>query len=419
MTEKLLQYIWQFRLFRQQQLTTLDGQAVQVLSVGTLNKNQGPDFLNAKITIGNTIWAGSVELHLFTSQWKAHGHTGDPNYANVILHVVWQHDATLDLNFPTLVLEPHIARTMEDTYEQMMHNVQFVPCESFLPAIRNISLIAWKERLLVERMEYKYRHISELLQAGQYHWEEICWWLIARNFGAPVNSDAFEAMARSIPVQVLGRQKHQLLQLEALMFGQAGILEQAYADAYPLMLQKEFRYLKAKYKLPETDCRVQHLRMRPADFPEVRLAQLAAMVSGSAHIFATILEAEHLNEVEKIFQSTANDYWHYHYKFDEASGFKEKNTGREFTRRLCINAVVPLLFAYGLHNKLDKYQQKALRWMEQLGPEKNNITRGFASLGIQNKSAYDSQALIHLKNEYCNPRKCLQCAIGHMILNPR
>ncbi|MEO6403975.1 MAG: DUF2851 family protein [Ferruginibacter sp.] len=416
MTEQLLQYIWQFQHYNINQLSTTDGQLITIVHPGTLNTNQGPDFLNAKINIAGTLWAGSVELHLFSSQWKTHNHGNDKNYKNVILHVVWQEDEKLDVAFPTLILQDRISMILLNKYGDMMGNPAFVPCYKHLPSIRSITLTSWKERLLVERLQTKASYIHSLLLQNNFHWEETFWWMISRNFGITLNSEAFEAIARSIPINILAKHKQQIIQLEAILFGQAGLLEKKFTEDYPVLLKKEYQFLQKKYSLRVAGVNLLFMRMRPANFPTIRLAQLSALVMQSQHLFSTILESRSITEIESLLAVTANDYWHYHYNFEDEASFKPKVLGRQMIHNIIINTIVPMLFTHGFYNNNEATKNKALMWLEQVSAEQNYITKGFVKLGIQNKSAFDSQALIQMKNEYCNQKRCLQCAVGNLIL---
>ena len=416
MTERLLQYIWQFQYFNNSSLQTTDTQPVQVINSGIYNTNQGPDFLNAKIKIDDTIWAGSVELHIHTSDWQEHNHSKDKNYSNVILHVVWNDDVDLKLSFPTLELKNIVPKLLLKKYEELMQDTQFIPCEKQLHRIEPLLMISWKERLLIERLQQKTIYIERLLDKAKMHWEEIFWWMLARNFGIKVNSDAFEKIAQSISINILSKHKAQLIQLEALLMGQSGLLENEFKEDYPVMLQKEYRFLQQKYKLKQVHAPLYFLRMRPANFPTIRLAQLASLIQQSEHLFSQIKETTDFSKIEKLFSVTANDYWHYHYVFDEISSFKKKTLGKQMINNILINTVVAVLYAYGYFNNNESYKNKALHWMANIISEKNSITEGFQSLGVENKTACDSQALIQLKNEYCDHKRCLQCAIGNKIL---
>jgi len=415
MTERLLQFIWQFQYFNTNELTTDSGEEVHVLFPGQYNTNQGPDFSDAKIRIGQTTWAGSIELHLKTSDWNKHNHQHDTNYTNVILHVVWEDDGYAN-EVPVLELKSRIPKLLLQRYGELMNSTSFIPCEKSILTVRAITWKSWKDRLLVERMSRKARMVETYLEQNNYHWEETFWWLLARNFGIKVNADAFEAIARSIPVKVLAKHKTQVHQVEALLLGQAGLLDKIFLEDYPKLLKREYKFLNKKYKLRSIHQPIHFLRMRPGNFPTIRLAQLAMLITGSTHLFSTIKEVELVKEVCEWFDVTANDYWHYHYQFDETSAFKKKRLGAAMIDNIIINTVVPVLFAYGNYHDENKYKEKALKWLEETGAESNSITKGFQQLKIENKNAYDSQALIELKNEYCDKKRCLDCSVGNYLL---
>ncbi|MGV3529151.1 MAG: DUF2851 family protein [Flavisolibacter sp.] len=413
--EALLQFIWQFQYFNNASLQTTDGEPVQVQHPGTLNRDQGPDFTAAKLRIGNTLLAGSVELHLRTSDWQRHKHEDDPKYKNVILHVVYEHDRPVN-NIPLVELQPLIPNLLLEQYRELMKTAAFIPCQRSIGTVKPLVWMAWKERLLVERLSRKSTMILQKVEQSRQHWEEVFWWLLARNFGMKTNADAFEAVARSIPVNVLAKHKNQLIQLEALLLGQAGLLIGNFEEEYPRLLQREYAFLKNKYKLQPVHHAMVFLRMRPVNFPSLRLAQLAALVNASAHLFSKILEAETVQDLQNCFQVTANDYWHYHYRLDQPAAYKQKRLGRMMTENIFINTVVPMLFAHGHFHNDAATREKALRWLQQVAPEENHITKNFAGLNIVSETAYDSQALIELKNEYCTPKKCLSCSVGNTLL---
>lgn len=415
MNERLLQFIWQFQYFNKVGLITSAGEEIQVLIPGQPNYNQGPDFSDARIRIGKQSWAGTVELHIRTSDWERHRHQHDKNYKNVILHVVWQHDQDTG-KLPVLELESRVPKLLLQRYEELMHSTAFIPSERSIATIKEITWKSWKERLLAERLLRKAGVVDSYLRQNNEHWEEAFWWLLARHFGMKVNADAFEAVARSLPLTLLARQKHQLLLIEALLMGQAGLLEGSFVDDYPRLLQQEYRFQQAKYHLHPVPGAIHFLRMRPGNFPTVRLAQLAALIVSSVHLFSRIREAVALKEVRGWLEVTAGEYWNNHYRFDEPSSRKPKKIGSVMIDHLIINVVVPVLFAYGSYRDEHPYKEKALRWLEETAPEKNFITAGFKSLGIESRNAYDSQSLIELKNEYCDKRRCLDCAVGNAIL---
>lgn len=418
MTERLLQYIWQFQYLNSRELRTTEGEQLRIIHPGMYNTNQGPDFSNAKISLGKTVWAGNIELHINSSDWKNHKHSEDRHYNNVILHVVWQEDVKLELPFATLVLQDKVPKLLLHTFNELMNTPSPVPCATHVPRVDSILWTSWKERLLVERMEQRAAMILNYLQQTGFHWEEVLWWLLARNFGMPVNSQAFEWMARSIPFRVLSKHKDQIHQLESMFFGQSHLLEGSFTEDYPKLLQKEYRFLQKKYGLEKINVPPVFLRMRPSCFPSIRLAQLAMLLHENGRLFSKIREAAGIKELKETLVVTANDYWHYHYVFDEPSAYKEKKLGRQMTESLLINTVIPLLFAYGHLQHESQLKDKALKWLEEIGPEKNNITRGFEGLKLVNETALDSQAFLQLNNEYCRKKRCLECAIGNKLLKP-
>ena len=432
-TERLLQFIWQFQYFNRSELTSTSGEVVQILFPGQYNTNQGPDFGDARIKIGRTAWAGTVELHLKTTDWKKHNHQEDKNYNNVILHVVWDDDRSRPDSYrnvpakstekssliPVLELRNRVSKILLQRYEELMNSTAFIPCQNNIHSVRDIVWKSWKERLLAERLIRKAKVVETYLQQNKHHWEETFWWLLAKNFGMKVNADAFEAMAKSIPVNILSKHKKQLHQLEALLLGQAGLLNEKFIEDYPRLLQREYKFLKKKYKLNSIHHPIHFLRMRPGNFPTIRLAQLAMLITESAHLFSKIKEAVAVKEISRWFDVTANDYWHYHYHFNEITAFKKKKLGAAMIDNIIINTLCPVLFAYGNYYDEHKYKVKALQWLEQTSPEANSITKGFQKLAIQNKNAFDSQALIELKNEYCSKKRCLDCGVGNSILKSR
>ena len=416
MTERLLQFIWQFQYFNKSELTTSAGEKVQIIFQGQCNTNQGPDFSNAKIKIGHTTWVGSIELHFKSSDWNKHNHHKDDHYNNVILHVVWEDDNTLQNAVPIFELKERVSKILLQRYENLMDTAGFIACENSIHTVRDITWKSWKERLLVERLMRKTKAVEIYLQRSNYHWEETFWWLLARNFGIKVNADAFEEIAKSVPLNILAKHKNQIHQLEALLLGQASLLNEEFEEDYPNMLQKEYKFYRKKYNLKSSNSSVFFLRMRPGNFPTIRLAQLAMLIHESAHLFSKIKDEKSLHKINKWFNVTANDYWHYHYRFDETSSFRKKKLGAAMIDNIIINTIVPMLFAYGSYHDEEKYKQKALQWLEEISAEGNSITKGFKKLRIENKNAFDSQALIELKNEYCNKKRCLECSVGNFLL---
>ena len=394
-----------------------NGDPFHIIHPGYYNTHQGPDFSEARIKINDTLWVGNVELHIQSSDWNKHRHQTDKNYNNVILHVVWEHDMdTGSTNLPVFILHDRVSKLLLQQYFEWMNGASFIPCEKNIHRTNDMVWFNWKERLLVERLQRKTALVQNHLQQNNQHWEETFWRMLAKNFGIKVNADAFEAIAQSLPINVLARHKNQIHQLEALLLGQGGLLEKEFEEDYPRMLQKEYRFLQKKHSLKPIHLPVYFLRMRPINFPTIRLAQLAMLVHHSNHLFSKIKETVGLKEIKTLLNVTANDFWHYHYTLDEQSDYKPKNLGEQMIENIIINTIIPVLFAYGLLHKENQYKQKALKWMEELGAEKNSITSKFKGLSIGNSNAFESQALIELKTQYCDNKRCLDCAVGNALL---
>ena len=418
--EDLLQYIWQFQYFNNSELQTTSGESVQIIHPGNHNVNQGPDFTGAKIKINETLWVGNVELHINSSHWDLHNHSNDSNYNNIILHVVWNHNKEIkDSNgndLPTIELSERVSKLLLKKYDDLMRSSAFIACDSQVTQVNELILSNWKQRLVAERLIAKSAAVLDVLKQTKFHWEETFWQLIAKNFGLKINNEFFKNIALSLPVATLAKHKNRVQQIEALLFGQAGLLESNFKEKYPLMLQREFNFYKRKYNLKPPEGKLFFLRMRPANFPTIRLAQLSMLIHESEHLFSKIKNASSLKEIVKMLEVKANDYWHYHYLFDEETDYKEKTLGRQMINNIIINTIVPVLFAYGMHQNEQRYKDRAIKFLEEIFPEKNIITKGFEMLNFLNKSAFDSQALIQLKNEYCNKKLCLHCAIGNTLL---
>lgn len=420
MTEKLLQFIWQFQYLNQHSLTSTEGASLHIIRPGTLNKHQGPDFTNAQIILDGTTWAGNIEIHISSSQWKKHKHDHDIKYDNVILHVVWAFDEdtmnSRGQKVPTLELKDRVSNLLLQRYERLMQPGNFVPCAEHLPALNYLQWTAWKQRLAIERLERKSAEIIDQLGITKSNWEEIFWWMLAKNFGIKVNAHAFELIARSIPVKFLAKKKSNLILIEALLFGQAGLLQQDFEDDYPKLLQKEYYFMARNNSLQANHISPAFLRMRPANFPTIRLAQLAQLICKSSHLFSKILEIETIIEIRELLDVSANDYWHYHYTFDNLTPFKPKKLGTQMIDNIIINTIIPILFTYGKYKNDDSNKEKALHWLSHIASEKNSIINAWKLNGISSSNALESQALMELKNNYCNFNKCLDCTVGFYIL---
>ncbi|MBS1566196.1 MAG: DUF2851 family protein, partial [Bacteroidetes bacterium] len=392
MTERLLQYIWQFQYFNRDGLLTQTGEAIQVLHPGIPNYNQGPDFSAARIRMDNLLLAGNVELHVKSSGWTKHGHQLDSNYHHILLHVVWEDDAPGNQEAPVLVLQHRVPRLLLRQYSEWMAQPAVVPCGRAAAGIHELVWASWKERLLAERLQRKSDYVLQVLAANNYHWEEAFWQLLARNFGIKVNADAFEAVARSLPLVLLSKHRHQLLQLEALLLGQANLLEGAFGDDYARKLQHEYHFLQHKCSLEPIQLPVHHLRMRPAAFPGIRLAQLAALLFQGRHLLADIREMSTVGEAMRLFRVEAGGFWTDHYQPGVAAAPRRKQLGEPMVYNLIINTVAPVLFAWGQFHREQRFKDKALQWLAELPAEKNSITRNWQSLDIACRQAWDSQS---------------------------
>lgn len=419
MKESILHYVWQNKLFDTHGLQTADGELVEVVDVGKYNTDSGPDFFNAKIKIGDTLWAGNVEIHTRSTDWSKHNHHTDKAYDSVILHVVSDVDAEVyridgeRIPQVRLVCPLSVVRN----YEQLINEQKWIACAEKVRLVPDIFIQSWKNALLTERLEQKMNAIQSLLAENNQHWEEAFYITLARSFGFGTNSQAFETLAKSLPLSVLGKHKDNLFQLESLLFGQAGLLSGAIADEYALQLRQECVFLKAKFGLhPIEGSQWKLLRLRPDNFPHVRIAQFAALIHASSKLFSKIVENPDVDYLRGLFVCEPSAYWKSHYLFDAESVLKSKKLGAQSVNTILINTVVPFLFCYASQKGNDVLKDSALLILEKMPSERNAIVSGWQDAGIKSESAYDSQALLQLKKQYCDEKKCLRCRIGHKVL---
>ena len=415
MTEFFLYYVWENRLLMGA-LFTSDWQPVEVVNPGFRNTNSGPDFLEAKVRIGGQLWAGQVEIHVRTSDWNRHGHQYDNAYRNVVLHVVYENDTTVNC-IPVLALKGHFDTSLYQRYEKIMASQHWIACERQLTEVQPFTINTWLERMAVERLEEKARKVSKILYSNKFDWEDALYRQLMNYFGMKVNNEAFETLASLLPFKTLMKHADQLPQLEAMLLGCAGFLALESDEAYPQLLQREFAALRSKFNLLSMPVeRWKHLRMRPVNFPAVRLAQLAQMIHQHGCLFAKIKETETVAAVKELFNVTASEYWDTHFRFSVVGPPKPKHLGEGTADVLIINAVVPLLFCYGQFHKNRSYCEKALRFLDETAAEDNNIVRHFTNIGITAHNAMQSQALLHLQSHYCHRKQCLECSIGNILL---
>jgi hypothetical protein len=423
LTEDFLHYVWKFRLFERAGLKTTSGEELEVFSAGIHNSDSGPDFYNARVRIGDTTWAGNVELHLKASDWQKHDHTTDNAYDNIILHVVYRNDEPLVLTtgrqVPTLELHDRISPDLYNRYHQLVFGQQqFIPCEGSIHVVDEYTMHNWLTRVLVERLEKRAADVVKSLQSNHGDWEETFYQLLAANFGFKTNALPFELLAKSLPQQILAKHKNDPLQIEALIFGQAGFLNEDFSDDYPRKLKAEYTFLQKKFNLIPIEKHLwKFLRMRPLNFPTVRLAQFAALIVKSNHLFSKILDIKDVSGFRNLFTDIrVNNYWDDHYRFDVPSKPSSKSLGQSSVDVLLLNTFSVILFAYGHHLKQEYYAGRSLKLLESLPAEDNHIISGFKVLKIKAGTAFESQALIELKNNYCNHKKCLHCGVGNKIL---
>ena len=417
--ERLLHYVWKYKLYAATQLLTTDGRPVQVIDPGIQNTDAGPDFFNAKIKIDTTVWAGSIEIHEKASDWLMHRHDKDRAYDVVILHVTGLND--LDVTRSTGEMIPQLVLVVPErilrSIDWLLYRETAVPCLHEIRNIDSLHIRSWMVALLSERLERKTHDIFALLEQYKDDWNEVFYIVLTRNFGFGVNGDAFERLARSLPLRYIRKQRSSQSQIEAMLFGQAGMLADEEGDHYYRLLQREYLFLRHKYGLTPLDPSVfKSLRIRPVNFPYLKIAQLAMLFVQYDTLFSAIIHAGSTGEIKKFFRISPSGYWESHYHFRQVSPKKEKPIGENALNILLINTVVPMLFAYGLHNKLPEYCDRATRLLESIPPEQNTIVSTFCQAGIQVRNAGDTQALIQLKREYCEKKKCLYCRIGFRML---
>ena len=422
-TEDFVTYIWKFRLFDRENLQTTTGEIIEVFSAGLPNKDSGPDFHNARIRIGDTTWAGNVEIHINSSDWHKHHHTHDKAYANVILHVVYRDDEPIILpdgrRLPTLELHNRISPDLYNRYRHLIYgNQQIIPCEGSIRHVDDITLRNWLTRVLVERLEKRSVAVMKGIEVNKGDWEETFYQFLAAQFGFKTNAVPFELMAKSLPQLTLGKHKNNPLQIEALIFGQAGFLEDDLNDEYPQKLKEEYTFLQKKYDLKPIEKHLwKFMRLRPQNFPTIRLAQFAALIVKSNHLFSKVLDIKDIDSLRKLFTSLeVNPYWETHYRFDAASKPISKSLGQSSIDILLLNTFVLFLFSYGKYTQQEYFINRSLKLLEKLPAEHNKIVTNFDSVGIKVNTAFDSQALLELKNNYCDYKKCLQCGVGNKIL---
>lgn len=427
--EQLLHYCWKHRLFPATGLHTTDGETVDVVDPGLHNSNAGPDFFNAKVVIGGQLWVGNVEIHDRASDWFLHGHDKDDHYDNVVLHVVGKADAqarTADGSEPPQ-MELSVPLSVRQNYEELLRTDSYPPCYKIIPSLPRLMKHSWMSALETERLERKTEDIERRARQAGGSWEAACFVTMARNYGFGINSEVMEQWALSVPLGSVGHHRDDIFQVEAIFMGQAGLLDPmsipernraaALADDYFFRLNSEYKYLAHKFSLRPMDYHLwRFLRLRPQSFPHIRLSQLATLYCSRRFSLSQLTDCKDVKSAKALLATQVTAYWQTHYAFGCPSAYSEKRLSAASLNLLLINTVVPVLFAYGRHKQDERLCDRAFDFLEQLKAEDNHITRTWGEVGLSVDNAGDSQALIQLKNEYCDRRDCLRCRFGYEYL---
>lgn len=421
MRENFLHYIWKHKKVRVSKLLTTNEESLQIVGVGEHNHNTGPDFFNAQILIDEQLWAGNIEVHIKSSDWYLHRHELDKNYDNVILHVVWLHDAEVfrkdNSTIPTLELKSFVSAKMLAYYQKLFSKrPNWINCQHDFGSVDNFIINHWLERLYFERLERKYLEVDAILKASKNNWEDALFKMLAKNFGLKVNGEAFLSLANSFDFSIVQKLKSKPKTLEALFFGQAGLLKDIVQDPYHHALQKEYHFLKQKFSLTSQFVEpLQFFRLRPSNFPTIRLSQLAFLYNKHPNFFSRVIHAKTKDDLYELFDISTSKYWENHFMFGKIAITRKKRLTQSFINLLIINTIVPLQFSYAKHHG-KTIDDSIFRLIQQIAPEKNTIVDQYHRLKPVSKTALHSQALIQLKTEYCNKNKCLQCEIGTTLL---
>ncbi|MCX7987069.1 MAG: DUF2851 family protein [Bacteroidales bacterium] len=422
MSEDFLHFIWQHHLFDKTSYTLPSGESLEILSPGIRNYDEGPDFYNTRIKIENTIWVGNCEIHLNSSDWYNHQHHINPFFDNVILHVVLNNDKAAvnskGLIIPTI--EISFNKELLETYLKYSESKSDIKCSEHLGKIDPIIITSLLSKMIAERLIQRSEAIRQMLETNHYDWETCAIIWLGKAFGFKTNDTPFEMLLRSIPLSVIQRTAQNLHSLEALLLGQAGFLHHNFKEDYPQKLFSEYRFLSHKYKLnPINNHLWRKMRIRPSNFPEIRIAQLAAFLNKYPSFFRQLLETESKEQIYRFFDITASTYWDNHYQLDKPGRPFAKKLSTETIKLLTINILVPLMFAYGHEKNIDRYKEQAIRILEEMSSEQNGIIRKWEHLGLSSRNASESQALIQLYNMHCLKQQCLKCDIMYQIMTKK
>jgi len=422
MKEDFLHFIWKHQKFDFRQLRTTEQQTVSVVHIGNHNFDAGPDFLQAKLQIDNQLWAGQVEIHKISSDWNLHKHNQDQAYENVILHVVWKEDQIIynhaGVRIPCIELYNKVDELLLQKYQHLIESKSWIACAQMFDSIDQDKFRFWLIQMAVQRLQEKTDQIKKQKVNEVIHWEQLFFERLCYSFGLRVNQEAFESMARRTPVELIWKYTHNPVQINALLFGQSGLLHDRFQDDYPKKLYAEYQFLRHKHNLvPIPKIYWKFARLRPANFPTLRIAQLVQLLVKHKRLFRMVLE-EPIEIIMTIFSNIRlTEYWASRYIFDQDSKHRNKSLGKERVFIILINCVVPILFLYGREKSEEKYVVKALTILEQLKPEKNSIIKHWNDLGFRCDNALESQSLLQLKKAYCDKYKCTNCHVGHALLD--
>jgi hypothetical protein len=422
-TESFLHYIWQLQYFDKHTLQTSAGESLQILNPGNHNTDAGPDFSQARIKIGELEWRGSIEIHINASGWIDHQHHTDEAYEKVILHVVWQNDKRIIRSdrtlMPTLELKDRVESSLYEKFKTLYTSVAEIPCSSQWQSVPDIHKFAMLDRVLAHRLDAKALRVKQLLSENNNNWQETLYQLLCKNFGFHINAEPMFRLAQLVPYTMLLKHLDKPLQVEALLYGAAGFLEADFGEEYPVLLKREYTILRNKYQLEGRQMNVSQwrfLRLRPANFPTVRIAQFAALICATKNLFSLLLEVHSYKEFVAVLQADQSAYWHSHYQFGKLSKTRIPSLGQSSIENMILNTFVPLLTAYGRLHDEQSYIDRAIVWLQQGKAENNNIIRQWKMLDYSVKTAFDSQALLELYKNFCMKRRCLACTVGAYLI---
>jgi hypothetical protein len=420
MQEDFLHYIWKHKVFLTSSLKTTTGEVVVIKQFGAHNLNSGPDFFNAQLSINGQLWAGNLEIHVKSSDWYIHGHEKDNAYDNVILHVVWEHDTAIyrkdNTEIPTLQLKQYVDKDLLNSYKKLVQSKLWINCESNLSEVDDFVINNWLERLFVERLERKSKDISRLLQQSKNDWEAVLFKMLLKNFGLKVNGEAFLSLGNSVDYSLVRKLQNNVLDLEALLFGQAGFLQEDIQEVYFLDLKKRFQFFKQKFKLNNQGVLpIRFFRLRPPNFPTIRLSQFANLYVAEHQLFSKIMSLNAKDDFYKLFNKGVTTYWKIHYTFNSTSVNSNKILTKAFVDLLIINTIIPLKFSYA-KSQGKNIEDGLFELIKEVNVESNVIVKKYMQLRSLEKNALTSQALLQLKACYCEKNKCLQCAIGNSLI---